>query len=231
LQSLNLSPFLTEQPPCAGKVCDLIASEAKPAEANFQSTLFQPNFPRLTISPHTQASVIALAASAGGLHALSMILASLPRNFPAPILVAQHLSPDFPSRMDWLFGRRISLCVKWTADGDCPQAGCVYLGPPGRHLRVCPDGTLSLRPAENVGLGRPSADILFRSLADSADKHAVAVVLTGMCRDAASSRFPSMPGHAVLTGAVDHVRPLTEIGPLLIKLTSISHKPEFESLP
>jgi two-component system chemotaxis response regulator CheB len=149
--------------------------------------------------------------------------------------------------MDWLLGERTSLDVKWAANGDFPQAGCVYLGPPGGHLLLCPDGTLSLRPAENVGLGRPSADILFRSLADSAGKHAVAVVLTGMCwdgsrgiravkaaggvtvaQDRESCRFPSMPHHAVLTGAVDHVLTLPQIGPLLIKLVSKSHKIDSE---
>jgi len=82
----------------------------------------------------TAPRVIALAASMGGLLVLGAILAALPKDFPAPILIAQHLSPDPRSELASLLNRWTDLRVQEARQDDCLQAGCVYVTPSGRHL-------------------------------------------------------------------------------------------------
>ena len=182
--------------------------------------------------------VIALAASAGGIHALLTILSRLSGSFPAPILIAQHLAPEYPSELASILSRHSALSVQAAQPGDRIQPGRVYVAPSGRHLEVCPDETLALPAAVQVGLGRPSANLLFRSLAQSVGRRAVAIVLTGLGRDGAdgvravkaaggttlaqdepSSRFAGMPRSAAETGCVDFVLPLPAIADQLLFLT------------
>src|SRR5207249_2587826 len=111
--------------------------------------------------------LIALAASAGGLRALSEVLAGLPREFPAAIVVVQHLDRKHRSLMADILSRRTPLHVKEAEEGDHLSPGTVYIAPPNRHLLVNPDGTLSLSQSELVHFVRPSADLLFESVAAS----------------------------------------------------------------
>src|SRR5215210_5577757 len=76
------------------------------------------------------AAVVALAASAGGLQALSQVLAALPVDFPAALLVVQHLSPHHPSHMAEILSRRVRLPVKQAVVGDRLYPGHVYVAPP-----------------------------------------------------------------------------------------------------
>jgi two-component system chemotaxis response regulator CheB len=130
--------------------------------------------------------VIALGSSAGGLHALSVILAALPADFPAPVLVAQHLSPDFPSEMAHILGRHTALRVKQAEQGERLYAGWVYVAPPGKHLVACADGSLALTSTPRVHHCRPSADVLLKSVAASFGVRAVGVILTGGDGDGAA---------------------------------------------
>jgi len=127
--------------------------------------------------------LIALAASAGGLRALSEVLAGLPREFPAAIVVVQHLDRRHRSLMADILSRRTPLHVKEAEEGDHLSPGTVYIAPPNRHLLVNPDGTLSLSQSELVHFVRPSADLLFESVAASFKDRAIAVVLTGTGSD------------------------------------------------
>ena len=184
------------------------------------------------------ARVVAVGASAGGLHALSLILSALPADFPAPILVVQHLSPDFPSQLAHILGRHTALHVKQAAQGDRLRAGWVYVAPPGRHLLACADGSLALTATPRVHHCRPSADVLHQSVAASFGARAVGVVLTGrdgdgaagiqaikaaggvtLAQDLPSSQEPSMPRNAAATGDVDFVLPLPDIAAVLVALT------------
>lgn len=118
------------------------------------------------------------------------------------------------------------------------EAATVYVAPPGLHVLVNPDATLSLSKAELVHFVRPSADLLFESAAASFTDKVIAVVLTGTGEDGASgvraikkmggtviaqdeksSAFFGMPGAAIDTGAVDFVLPLDEIAEALVTLT------------
>ena len=185
--------------------------------------------------------IVALAASAGGLTALIEVLSDLPINFRVPIVVVQHLDPRHPSLMAEILGRRTPLKVIQAKQGDKLIPGVVYFAPPNNHLLVNSDGTASLSQSEMVHFLRPSADLLFESVAASYKERAIAVVLTGTGSDGAmgveaikkmggtvivqddkSAEFPGMPSSAIKTGDVDFVLPLAEISSALITLV-MSH--------
>ncbi len=180
---------------------------------------------------------VAIAASAGGLRALSEVLAALPADFPAAIAVVQHLDPRHRSLMAEILARRTALRVKQAEDGDHLERGTVFIAPPNRHLLVNPGATVSLSESELVHFVRPSADLLFESVAASTKERAIAVVLSGtgsdgamgvrainkmggtvIAQDEASAEFFGMPGAAIQTGVVDFVLPLSEIAPALVTL-------------
>ena len=188
--------------------------------------------------------IIALAASAGGLKALSHVLAMLPADFPASIVVVQHLDPRHRSLMADILSRRTALQVKQAEEGGRLTPGMAYIAPPNRHLLVNPDGTLSLSQSELVHFVRPSADLLFESVAASFKDRVIAVVLSGtgsdgsmgvraikkmggtvIVQDEKSSEFFGMPGAAVQTGCVDFVLPLDEIAPALVTLVATGDAP------
>ena len=181
--------------------------------------------------------VVALAASAGGLTALSKVLSSLPSDFRACILVVQHLDPRHRSLMADILSRRTPLKVKEAEEGDRLTPATVYIAPPDRHLLVNPDGTLSLSLSELVHFVRPSADLLFESMAASYRERAIGVVLTGsgsdgsmgvgaikkmhgtvIVQDEKTAEFFGMPGAAIQTGGVDFILPLEEIASALVTL-------------
>ena len=188
-------------------------------------------------SPSAAFEVVALAASAGGLTALSRVLTDLPAHFPAALLVVQHLDPHHRSLMADILGRRTALRVKQAEEGERFLPGTVYVAPPDRHLLVNPDGTLSLSQTELVHFVRPSADLLFESVAATSKQRAIAVVLTGTGSDGnmgvraikkmggtvivqneQTSGFFGMPSAAIQTGCVDFILPLDEISKALLTL-------------
>ena len=125
--------------------------------------------------------VIAMAASAGGLKALSAILGDLPAAFPAAIAIVMHLAPDHKSVLAELLNRRSHLEVKQAQTGDILCHSRVFVAPPNHHLYVVKGGRLRLSSsaAEKVHYARPSAEPLFASVAGVYKKHAIAAVLTG----------------------------------------------------
>lgn len=181
--------------------------------------------------------VVAVAASAGGLTALSQLLSGLPPGFSASVVIVQHLDPRHRSLMADILSRRTNLEVKQAEEGDRLRPGMVYIAPPDHHLLVNRDGTLSLSQSELVHFVRPSADLLFESVAASYRERAIAVVLTGtgsdgsmgvqaikkmggtvIAQDLKTAEFGGMPQAAVETKSVDFVLALDEIAPALITL-------------
>jgi two-component system chemotaxis response regulator CheB len=181
--------------------------------------------------------IVALAASAGGLVALGEVLAGLPGDFPASLVVVQHLDPRHRSLMADILSRRTKLQVCEAREGARLEAHVVHVAPPDYHVLVNPDGTLSLSHSELVHFVRPSADLLFESVAASFRERAIAVVLTGtgsdgamgvraikkmggtvIVQDEGSSEFFGMPSAAIMTRVVDFVLPLHEIATALITL-------------
>lgn len=180
--------------------------------------------------PRRAFDIVAIAASAGGLTALTSVLGRLPGDFGPAVVVVQHLDPRHRSLLAQILGRRTALPVVEAVDGDRLEPGQVHVAPPDRHLLVNRDGTMSLAQSELVNFTRPSADLLFESVAASYGSRAIALVLTGsgqdgsmgvkavkqrggtvVVQDEKSSEFFGMPSAAVRTGAVDFVLSLEEI--------------------
>jgi two-component system chemotaxis response regulator CheB len=133
----------------------------------------------------TSFDIVALAASAGGLNALTQVLQALPADFAAGIVVVQHLDPRHRSLMAEILGRRTGLKVKEAAQGSRVAAGTVMIAPPNNHLLVNQDGSLTLTQTELVHFLRPSADLLFESTAAAYRERAIAVILSGSGHDGA----------------------------------------------
>ncbi|MFG1792144.1 chemotaxis protein CheB [Nocardia sp. NPDC049149] len=183
---------------------------------------------------HDQYAVVAIASSAGGIAALFTVLGALPATLPVPLLVVQHLDPRHKTVLAELLSRRTELRVKLAQTGETIEAGTVYIAPPNHHLLVEPTGVLALSGSELVHFVRPSADLLFESVAGAYGTRAIACVLTGsgsdgatgvsavksrggtvVVQDPAEAEFKGMPGAAVATGDVDLVVPLDEIAEVI----------------
>jgi two-component system, chemotaxis family, protein-glutamate methylesterase/glutaminase len=189
--------------------------------------------------PGTAFDVVAIASSAGGIAAIGHILESLPAGFSAAIVVVQHLDPRHRSLMAEILRRRTPLNVLQAAEGDRIRPGTVHIAPPDRHLLVNRDGSLSLTQSELVHFVRPSADLLFESVAASYRDRAIAVVLTGtgsdgslgiggikkmggtvIVQDQESAEFFGMPAAAIKSGHADFILRLDEIPTALTTLVT-----------
>ena len=180
-----------------------------------------------------------MAASAGGLNALSVILGGLPANFPAAIAIVMHLAPEHKSILAEILNGRTHLAVKQAHTDDVLGRGSVFVAPPNHHLSVVEGGRLELSSsaAEKFHFARPSAEPLFASVAEIYKRRAIAVVLTGgdgdgsfgvqiikerggivIAQDRPTSQDFSMPETSIKTGDVDFVLPLNAIAPKLIEL-------------
>src|SRR4051812_33142732 len=124
--------------------------------------------------------LVTIAASAGGLTAVSEILSALPVGFAVPIAIVQHRSTSSPEALPRILTRLTpNLHIKQAEEGDVLRPGSVYLAPPDMHLTVLADRTLHLHDGERIKFLRSSANPLFESAALALDGHVVAVVLTG----------------------------------------------------
>jgi two-component system chemotaxis response regulator CheB len=190
--------------------------------------------------PNTAFDVVVMAASLGGIAALSQVLSALPADFPAAILIVQHLSPTAPSHLVELLDSRTALSVHWAEDRNALRPGVVYLAPPNHHVLLSNSGLITLSQSEPVQFARPSANVLFESAALQYGERIIGVVLTGLGRDGArgvqaikehggrilaqdqsTSKAYSMPQAALRTGAVDFVLPLSMIARALITLVMV----------
>lgn len=181
--------------------------------------------------------VVAIAASAGGVTALSRVLGGLPAGFPAPVMVVQHLDPRHKTVIAEVLGRRANMPVRLAREGEKAEAGTVYIAPPNHHLLVGIDGVMTLSSSELVHFVRPSADLMFESVAGSYGPRAIACVLTGtgsdgvmgasaiksrggtvIVEDPEQAEFKGMPEAVVASGMVDFILPLDEIAAVICGL-------------
>lgn len=183
------------------------------------------------------ARLVAIAASTGGPAVLQRVLSDLPGDFPAPVLVVQHIATGFVGGLaDWLNGSS-TLRVKVAEDGEALVSHVAYLSPDNRHLGARAPGCIQLSDAPPVGGFRPSGTYLFESAAKFAGPALTAVILTGMgsdgvaglekvrlaggtvlAQDEESSVVYGMPRDAVVAGLVDTILGVEEIAPRLVAL-------------
>lgn len=179
----------------------------------------------------SQNRLIAIGASAGGPAALARIISYLPANFSTPILIVQHVDPQFAQGLaNWL-DDQTPLRVRLAQEGDSPSPGTILLAGRDRHLVLRPTHQLAY-VAEPLDCSyRPSVDVFFNSIRNHWSGDVLGVLLTGMGRDGAqglralrqarhytiaqdqrSSAVFGMPKAAAELGAVDEVLSLDQIG-------------------
>lgn len=192
--------------------------------------------PPIDVPPSAEIKLIGIGASTGGPPVLQTILAGLPRNFPVPILVVQHISPGFLQGMASWLEQTTGLPIQIARDRLRPRAGHVYLAPDDFHLGVDLNGDLQLLQTPREHYLRPAVSFLFRSLAHACGPNAIGVLLTGMGRDGAdalktmqdggaltiaqdreSSVVHGMPGAAIELGAARLVLPSDRIAAALVE--------------
>lgn len=186
--------------------------------------------------------VVAIGVSTGGPAALARILPSLPRNFPVPVVIAQHMPRLFTTLLAASLSTKSSLPVRECVSGEPVSPGSVVLAPGDFHMvAIREDGLIRLKtnqgPKENFC--RPSVDVLFQSIARVYRAGALAVVLTGMgqdglkgceslralgariyVQDEASSVVWGMPGLVARNGLADKILPLNQIGMEIVRALS-----------
>ena len=181
--------------------------------------------------------VVAVGASTGGPPVLHGILSGLPQDFPAPLMIVQHIAKGFlKGLVDWI-SEASRLTVRIAEDGETPLPGCAYFAPDGLNMGVGRTGRIRLEAGDGDA-PRPSVSYLFRSVASAYGRDAVGVLLTGMGADGArelklmrdsgaitivqdreSSAVYGMPGVALELNAASYVFPPEKIVSALKTMT------------
>lgn len=183
---------------------------------------------------HVSPELVVVGSSAGGVDALSILVSTLPPDFPAAIVLAQHLDPRRPSTLHTILQRSTMLEVISVESTMTLERGKVYVVPANRHVTILHDHVAL--EEDRQGRPRPSVDLLLSTAARAFGERLTAVILTGSGSDGAAgavevkraggtvviqnpatARYPSMP-LALPPTAVDHVVDLEAIGGLLYDL-------------
>lgn len=186
--------------------------------------------------------LIAVGTSTGGPRALQQVLSGLPGDFPAPLLIVQHMPPVFTKSLSDRLHSNSSITVVEASDGMIVEAGTAYIAAGGHHMKVHKESSgryrLSLTKESPRSGHRPSVDVLFESLASCNELRRHAVVMTGMGSDGARGMLAlkqsgaesliaesqqtcvvyGMPRAAVEMGATTHVLRLQHIAQTLTAL-------------
>ena len=181
--------------------------------------------------------LVAIGASTGGPPAIQKILSQLPRDFPASVLIVQHIAAGFTQGfVDWL-AQSSNLPMQTPVQGELPLMGHVYVAPDRMHMGLGLRGRLELSDASPENGQRPAVSYLFRSVAKIYGSSAAGVLLTGMGKDGSrellemrehgavtiaqdrdSSVVFGMPGEAIKMGGAVYILPPQKIGPALTGL-------------
>ncbi|HEX5498506.1 MAG TPA: chemotaxis protein CheB [Thermomicrobiales bacterium] len=180
--------------------------------------------------------IVVIGASAGGLQALTTVVASLPADFPGALFIVLHIQAAARSRLPEILARAGPLPVETARDGMPIRAGQIVVAPPDRHLIIEP-GRIELRRGPRENHSRPAVDPLFRSAARAYGPRVVGVVLSGalydgsaglmaiqarggvaIVQDPEEAMFASMPLSALRLVPLAEVLPAAEIAPALVAL-------------
>jgi two-component system CheB/CheR fusion protein len=192
--------------------------------------------------------LVVVGSSAGGVEALSVLVSNLPSDFPAPIVLAQHLDPSRPSSLDTILRRRTSLSVELVTNTSRLERGSIYVVPANRVVSI-QDGHVEVHEDHAIRPTRPkpSIDVLLFSAAEVYGDRLIAVILTGSGSDGAAgavevknaggtvivqdpqtARYPSMP-LALPPTVIDFMADIEQIGPLLYDLLTGVSLPRVEA--
>ncbi|MDD2732985.1 MAG: chemotaxis protein CheB [Desulfuromonadaceae bacterium] len=184
-----------------------------------------------------QFKALVIGVSTGGVTALKHLLGGLPADFPIPVLIVTHITPDSDDGMAVLLNSLCSIRVKEADELECITSGTAYLAPANYHLLVERGGTLALSIDPPVNYARPSVDVLFESAADVFGSELIGVILTGAGSDGskgllkikeyggvtivqnpADAEIDSMPRSALQLLKADYVVQLRELPQTLLRL-------------
>lgn len=182
--------------------------------------------------------IVVVGTSAGGLNALTLLVKQFPKDFPAPVLVVMHISPDASG--DVLLNtlnENGKLKCGHARHGEIAKAGQLYLAPSDHHLMIAEDGTIMVTKGAQENRSRPGIDPLFRSAAVAYGNRATGIILTGylddgtsglmaiqkcggicIIQDPADADYPEMPSNALNQLKPDYCVPITEMGGVLFKV-------------
>ena len=199
--------------------------------------------PPATAKSSAISKLVLIGASAGGPAALAKILSALPRDFPAGIVVVQHVDSQFAQGLVQWIESQCQLRVRVAQEGDHPQPGTVLVAGKDRHLVFTAPGRLGYTRLPTDSSYCPSIDVFFRSARKHCPPDGVALLLTGMGRDgaaglkslrdhhfhtiaqdAASSAVFGMPKAAMELHAAEEILSLDKIAPRLLNLFQHSIK-------
>ena len=180
--------------------------------------------------------VIVIGGSAGSVEALVRLVPALPADLPAGVFVTVHTTPTSPSLLPRILTRAGNLPAAHARDGERVEPGRIRIAPPDHHL-LFDDGAVRVVRGPKENGHRPALDPMFRSAAVAFGRRVSGVVLSGMlddgtagllaikrqggvalAQDPGEALFPGMPRSAIENVDVDHVLPLAEIAPLLVRL-------------
>lgn len=219
-------------------MADVKLVRRRPAKPRSKALITGERYAKLD-GEHAQYELIVIGASTGGPAVLQSILRRMPRDFPAPILIAQHIAPGFlEGFVDWL-GSTSRFPVEIARQSQKLERGHAYLCPEGFQTSISSDCRIRLVDDPPMHGVRPSVSYLFQSVAQSFGKSAVGVLLSGMgkdgaaelksirerggatiAQDAASSIVHGMPGEAIRIGGAGHVVHADRIASVLVKLVT-----------
>lgn len=185
---------------------------------------------------NTSYELVVVGTSLGGLRALEVLLAGLPKSFSLPVAIAQHRHKDSDETLRTFLQTQCVLPLEEVEDKEVIIPGRVYLAPADYHLLV-EAGCFALSTESPVSYARPSIDVLFESAADAYGNKVIGVILTGASHDGSqgllrikyhgglaivqepsTAESPTMPKAAIAAVAVDWILPLCDITPLLVNL-------------
>jgi two-component system chemotaxis response regulator CheB len=189
--------------------------------------------------------IIVVGASTGGIAALQRLVADLPADLPAAVLIVTHIDAA-SSLLPRILGRTAALPVAEAVDGEAIGSGRIFVAAPDRHLLV-EGGRVALRRGPRENSTRPAIDPLFRSAAVAFGARVIGVILTGLLNDGTAglraikrcggiavvqdpddAQASEMPRSALRHVAVDHCVPLAEMGALLSRLVAEPARPALE---
>jgi two-component system chemotaxis response regulator CheB len=191
-----------------------------------------------------QVEAVGIGVSTGGPAALERLLTGLPKDFPVPVLVVQHMPKLFTSALVARLDRCCAMRVRQATAGAVLRPGTIWIAPGESHIEVKmgPHGVpcVGLREGGEVQRCGPAVDVLFRSMAEVFGDGALGLVLTGMgadgvvgaraiveaggsvlAQDEASSVVWGMPGRVVAAGLAQAVLPLDRLGRELVAMSSV----------
>ena len=178
-----------------------------------------------------------IGSSAGGLQALSFLLAKLPASYPIPLVIVQHRAKTPRNLLEEVLQEHSAIRIKQADEKEKLEGQTVYIAPPDYHLLIEKDHTFSWSSDEPVNYCRPSADVLFESAAPIYKNNLLAIVLTGtgqdgvegmrqvklaggltIVQDASDAEFPGMPRACIEAGVARRIYTLKEIQNFLMTL-------------